>query len=119
MPCSRESSQSRDWTLVSYVSCIDGDFFTTGPTREIETTNKKQMERLEGKSIVTTILKKIMNGRERGKDPVWNSLEEKKPLLTRIVVGGLWDANKYQTLKPLEANVRGEIMWAEKYYSKK
>jgi len=71
------------------------------------------MERLEGKSIVTTIKKKIMNGRDKGKNSVWNSLEEKKPLLTRIVVGGLWDANKYQTFKPLEASVRGDIMWAE------
>ena len=81
------------------------------PTREIENT-KKQMERVEGKSIVTTIKKK-KEWKGEGKESVWNSLEEKKPLLTRIVVGCLWDANKYQTLKPLEASVRGEIMWAE------
>ena len=68
MPCSRGSSQSRDWTLVSCVSCIDGKFFTTGPTREIENTKKKQMERLEGKSIVTTIKKKIKEWKGEGKE---------------------------------------------------
>ena len=32
MPPSRESSQRRDRTLVSYVSCIAGGFFTTSTT---------------------------------------------------------------------------------------
>ena len=31
MPSSRRSSQTRHWTQVSCVSCIEGDFFTTEP----------------------------------------------------------------------------------------
>ena len=34
MPSSKGSSQPRDWTRVSYVSCIAGGFFTTSATQE-------------------------------------------------------------------------------------
>ena len=34
MPFSRESSQPRDWTCISYISCIAGGFFSTSATRE-------------------------------------------------------------------------------------
>ena len=51
----------------SHVSCIDGEFFTTDPTRELENTKEKQMERLERKSIVTTILKKNYEWKGEGK----------------------------------------------------
>ena len=34
MPFSRESSQPRDWTCISYISCIAGSFFSTSATRE-------------------------------------------------------------------------------------
>ena len=34
MPSSRGSSQPRDWTLVSYSSCIAGQFFTTSAAWE-------------------------------------------------------------------------------------
>ena len=34
MPSSRWSSRPRDWTQVSYVSCIDRGFFTVSATRE-------------------------------------------------------------------------------------
>ena len=34
MPFSRESSQPRDWTFISYISCIAGGFFSTSATRE-------------------------------------------------------------------------------------
>ena len=34
MPSSRESSQPRDQTCVSWVSCITGEFFITGPPQK-------------------------------------------------------------------------------------
>ena len=37
MPSSRESSQPRDRTRVSYVSCTAGRFFTTGPSLVAQT----------------------------------------------------------------------------------
>ena len=36
MPSFRESSQPRDWTCVSYVSCIGSGFFTTSTTWEAQ-----------------------------------------------------------------------------------
>ena len=35
MPFSRQSSWPKDWTHVSYVSCIGRQFFTTGTTCEV------------------------------------------------------------------------------------
>ena len=118
MPCFRGSSQPRVWTQVSRLLHWWWVLYHWSHQRirkyKGETNGKVRKEKHSNHNLK----KKITNGRERGKDPVWDSLEEKKPLLTRTVVGGVWDANKYQTLKPLEASVRGEIMWAE-YYSKK
>ena len=37
MPSSRGSSQPRDWTQVSYVPSLAGEFFTTGATWETPT----------------------------------------------------------------------------------
>ena len=51
MPSSRGSSQSRDRTCISYVSCIPGGFFTTRATWEAQIMNSKT---LKGQSPTAT-----------------------------------------------------------------